>query len=87
MWMSYFDEVKQDPANQPCCWLAAITIPIDVVPELGQDLAALAEQRFATSVLSRDTETHEDRHPLGRSAARRRPRRPAKRSCASLTDR
>ena len=44
--------------DHPSDWLAAITVLIDVIPELSQELAALPEQRSGTGPLCRGTAFH-----------------------------
>lgn len=58
MLISYFDEVKHDPTNQPYYWLMAVTLPPELIREIESQVAALSDECFGTALLSPNTEFH-----------------------------
>jgi len=59
MYVTYFDEVKADPANgQVCYFVGGISVPMALIPDIEGKLSELATEVFGSSDLSKTTEFH-----------------------------
>lgn len=58
MHLVYYDEVKYESQKQPAHWFGGVAIHTDRVAEIEQELNALAEDVFGSSLLATQTEFH-----------------------------
>lgn len=58
MHLFYYDEVKYDPPEQPSFWLGGISFPSELIPEIEEEVNAVAEKAFGSRLLNRETEFH-----------------------------
>lgn len=58
MHLLYYDEVKFDPPIQPSYWLGGICVRDELIPEIEDQVGAIAERAFGSRLLTKDTEFH-----------------------------
>lgn len=58
MLITYFDEVKYKPREQPYYWIGGLTVSPESILTLENALGELSREFFGTSIVSEDTEFH-----------------------------